>query len=269
MSVVRIATSFNIDLEFTLAPFHKRLIAWALDLVLQVVYLIIAFRFLKWLTLRMDNTIDNAYNAWAVELLLLLPFLLYHPVCEISMNGQSVGKKLMHLRVVHENGSRPSIGQVIIRWLIRTSDYTLLTILLYAPYAIMFGASYFYAVGGAFLLLVVDVILVNNNKKAQRLGDVLAHTMLISTRQQGTFEETIFTDVDAAYQPQFPQVMQLSDRDINSLKSILATARKRKDQQLAQAAAHKIQTHLHLTTTLPPFDFLEVLLKDYNHLSAQ
>lgn len=269
MSVVRIATSFNIDLEFTLAPFHKRMIAWALDLVLQVVYLIIAARFIRWLSLYMHNTADNAYNMWAIELLLMLPFMLYHLVCEVSTNGQSLGKRLMGLRVVNENGSRPSIGQFIIRWLIRTSDLTLLTIIMYAPYAMMFGAAYFYAIGGTFLLLVTDVILVNSGKKSQRLGDLLAHTMLISTKQPGSFEETLFTDVEERYVPVFPQVMQLTDRDINSLKSILTSARTRRDHKLAAAASQKIQAYLHVQTTLSPFDFLETLLKDYNHLSAQ
>lgn len=269
MSVIRIATSFNIDLEFTLAPFHKRLIAWAMDMVVQVVYLIIAFRFLKWLTTTMDASADNNYNQWAITLVLLLPFLVYHFVCEILMNGQSIGKKLLHLRVVHERGGRPGFGAFIIRWLIRTSDYMLLTILLYAPYALMFGAKFFYAVGASILLLLTDIILVNSSKKSQRLGDMLAHTLVISTRGQGAIEETVFMEVDAKYNPQFPQVLQLSDRDINSLKNILQTARKRHDYSLAEKASLKIQAHLGITSSLSAFDFLETLLKDYNHLAAQ
>ena len=269
MSVVRIATNFNIDLEFTLAPFHKRLIAWALDMILQIMYLLIAFRFFKWLTLRMDATVDNNYNQWAIGLVLLLPFLVYHVVCEILMNGQSVGKRLLKLRVVHENGGRPGLGAFIIRWLIRTSDYMLLTIILYAPYALMFGAKFFYAVGASILLLLTDIILVNSSKKGQRLGDLLAHTLVISTASQGDIEETLFMDVEEKYKPQFPQVLQLSDRDINSLKNILQTARKRHDYELADAASRKIQAHLHIETSLSPYDFLETLLKDYNHLSIQ
>jgi hypothetical protein len=46
MSLIRVATTFNIDLEFTAASFGRRLIAWALDLLLQVFYLILAFRLL-------------------------------------------------------------------------------------------------------------------------------------------------------------------------------------------------------------------------------
>ena len=269
MSVVRIATNFNIDLEFTLAPFHKRLIAWALDMVVQIIYLVIAFRFLRWLTSVMETSTENDYNQWAIVLLLLLPFLLYHVVCEIVMNGQSIGKKLLNLRVVHEGGGRPGIGAFIIRWLIRTSDYMLLTIILYAPYALMFGAQFFYAVGASFLLLLTDIILVNSSKKGQRLGDLLAHTLLISTTEKGDIEETVFMEVEEKYNPLFPQVLQLSDRDINSLKNILQTSRKRHDYALADSASQKIQSHLGIHSSLSPFDFLETLLKDYNHLATK
>lgn len=269
MSVIRIATTFNIELEFTLAPFHKRLIAWALDLLLQVMYLMVAMRFLRWLNLQMSYSPGNSYNNWAIELLLLLPFWIYHLLCEVLMNGQSIGKRLLGLRVVHENGGRPGMGSFVIRWLIRTSDYMLLSLLLYAPYAMMFGARFFYVFAGALLLLLTDVVLVNSNKKSQRLGDLLAHTMLICITKQAALKDTVFTEVDETHTPLFPQVMQLSDRDINSLKSILHAARKQNDHKLAASASRKIQAHLNLQTDLPPIEFLETLLRDYNHLSAE
>ena len=77
-----------------------------------------------------------------------------------------------------------------------------------------------------------------------------------------------FLDIGHDYVPSFPQVMQLSDRDMNSLKSILDTARKREDYNLAEMASEKIRNHLQIQTTLPAFEFLEVLLKDYNYLST-
>ena len=62
--------------------------------------------------------------------------------------------------------------------------------------------------------------------------------------------------------------MQLSDRDINALKSILDTAKKRHDFDLAAQASEKIKNHLKIENSLSPFDFLEILLKDYNYLSG-
>src|SRR5438309_4581314 len=162
MSVIRIATNFNIELEFTAASFGRRLIAWALDLLLQVFYLIVAFRFLRWLMQGMNPSNDNDYNLWAIMLLLMLPFFLYHLVCEVTMNGQSIGKRIMGIRVVNATGGRPALSQFIIRWLIRTSDYAVLLIILNAPYAMMFGDQFIKAMGASLLLLFSDVILVNS-----------------------------------------------------------------------------------------------------------
>ena len=63
--------------------------------------------------------------------------------------------------------------------------------------------------------------------------------------------------------------MQLSDKDINSVKSILDTSRKKGDFQLAAMATEKIKNHLKIESSLPPFEFLEIVMKDYNYLSTK
>lgn len=267
MSVVRIATNFNIDVEFVSPPFYRRLLAWVIDLFIQVFYLIIASRFYNWLASHADYSSDASYNFWAIGLLLILPFFVYHLVCEVTMNGQSIGKKMIGIKVISETGGKPGIGQYVIRWLIRTSDFTLFIMILMLPYAQYYGNQVYWGFAGVLALLVTDIVLVNT-KKQQRLGDILAHTLLINTRQKETINDTIFLEVSNQYVPSFPQVMQLSDRDINSLKGILDTAKKRHDFYLAEMASDKIKNHLNIDTTLSPFDFLEILLKDYNYLSA-
>jgi len=262
MSVVRIPTNFNIELDFVSPPFHRRLFAWLLDMAILLIYLLLAGRFMDayWSS-------GASVNRWAMSLLLVLPMFIYHIVCELTMNGQSFGKKLMSIKVISETGGRPSISQFVIRWLIRTADYTLLIMVIMVPYAAVFGTSIFWAFAGSLCLLATDIILVNSRKQ-QRLGDILAHTLLIDTRHKEAITDTVFLEVSENYVPSFPQVMQLSDRDINALKGILDVARKRGDHNMAETASQKIKNHLRIDTTLPPFDFLEVLLKDYNFLSA-
>ena len=80
--------------------------------------------------------------------------------------------------------------------------------------------------------------------------------------------DTVFLDVADNYIPQFPQIMYLSDRDINSLKGIIDAVRKHKDYNMAWNAAEKIKSHLKIDTNMEPVMFLEVLLKDYNYLSV-
>jgi uncharacterized RDD family membrane protein YckC len=267
MSTIKVATNFNIDIEFIAPPFYRRLVAWAIDMIVLIFYVVVASKFSSWFNDQLHYSEDNYVTRWAMSLLLILPFLLYHVVLEITMNGQSIGKKIMGIKVVSENGGRPSISQFIIRWLIRTSDYTLIIVVILIPYAFIFGPVVYWGIAGAFALLVADLILVNT-KKQQRLGDILAHTVLIDTKQKEKITDTVFLEVEQTYVPQFPQIMQLSDRDINSLKGIIDAAKKHKDHNMALMAAEKIKSHLNIDTHLEPEEFLEVLLKDYNYLSA-
>lgn len=271
MSTVRVATNFNIDIEFTAPPFYRRLLAWVIDIMILIFYMVIVINFLQWFDRQLDYSENSNVIKWAVSMLCLLPFMLYHVVLEATMNGQSIGKKIMGIKVVSENGARPSLGQLIIRWLIRTSDYMLLMIIvvmvILSSNGIALSSEMSIALTLAIVLLIVDLVLVNTRKQ-QRLGDILAHTVLISTRQKEKITDTVFLEVSDQYVPQFPEIMQLSDRDINALKGIIDTARKHKDHHMALMAADKIKSHLKINTTLEPEAFLEVLLKDYNYLSA-
>ncbi|MCW3116030.1 MAG: hypothetical protein JWM28_112 [Chitinophagaceae bacterium] len=269
MPIIKIHTNFNIDLEFEAAEFHRRLGAWAIDLFIQVFYIIIASKIVNILREGKSLSLDDAYDSWGISLLLILPFFLYHVVSEITMIGQSIGKKLMNIRVVNENGGRASISQYVIRWLIRTSDLSILLIIAYLPYAAVYGYKAVAAIAGAILLLFADIVLVASAKKAQRLGDMLAGTILIRTNPVGSISDTVFLEVADGYIPSFPQIMQLSDKDINAIKSILDTSRKKGDFQLAAMATEKIKSHLKIESSLAPFDFLEVVMKDYNYLSTK
>jgi uncharacterized RDD family membrane protein YckC len=265
MSSIHIATNFNIDLEFTAAPFHRRLFAWIIDVVVLIFYIYVVVQLIETFERSLP---DDSEAMWVVVMLFLIPFLTYHLICEILMKGQSVGKRIMGLRVISENGARPSISQYIIRWFIRTSDYMVVIIALNAPSGFGGSTSYIWQIAAAFCLLITDIILVNASKKHQRLGDMLAHTLLIRTKQKAGIQDTIFLHVNDDYTPSFPQVMQLSDRDINALKGILDAAHKQNDYDMAERAAEKIKAHLHIETSMSAFAFLEILLKDYNYLSA-
>ena len=271
MGAIKVPTNFNIELEFEIPEFYRRMFALMIDILIQYFYLNIASRIFMSIA-RRSNFLDEDtfYDLWSIRLLLLLPVMLYHVVQEITMNGQSFGKKIMGLRVVDENGGKPSISQYLIRWLLRLSDTWIAWIIilllsgtrlnnLEGVFVVIFGLGF----------LVTDIVLVVSSRKGQRIGDILAHTILIRTNTKANFEETVFQEVADNYVPSFPQIMQLSDRDINSIKSILETARKKADYNMAANAAEKIKHHLHIETSLSPFDFLDVLLKDYNYLSTK
>ena len=119
MSFIKVLTNFNIEVEFEIPEFYKRLIALIIDTIIQFFYYKIAIEILKAIAAGSSWNEDTLRNLWAVWTILWVPVIIYHPLLEITMNGQSVGKKLMSLKVVNENGGRPGISQFLIRWFLR------------------------------------------------------------------------------------------------------------------------------------------------------
>lgn len=52
-----------------------------------------------------------------------IAYLLYHPLVELAMHGDSPGKRMMGVRVVSVGGSRPSARQIIVRNLWRALEF--------------------------------------------------------------------------------------------------------------------------------------------------
>ncbi|MBL0274318.1 MAG: RDD family protein [Chitinophagaceae bacterium] len=271
MAVIKVPTNFNIDVEFEIPEFYRRLISLLIDVLIEYFYLRIAGEIYKDIVYNSSGGTDSGYNMQAIGLLLFLPILLYHVVLEITMNGQSIGKKLMGIRVVNENGGRPGFSQFIIRWLLRVSDVwiALLLIILIATPGFGNDLETTFVILAALAFLITDIVLVVSSQKGQRIGDILAKTILIRINTRSNIEETVFQEVADNYKPSFPQIMLLSDKDINAIKSIWETSRRKGDTNMAEAAASKIKAHLKIESVLPALDFLEILLKDYNYLSVK
>ena len=267
MSKILIPTTFNIDLEFESAAFHIRMFAWILDFVLQVFYIILSFYAFYYIMSHRDlSESGSGYDLWSIQLLIMLPVFTYHLFCEVFWNGQSVGKKLLGLRVVNDNGGKASPAQYMIRWLLRSSDLSVPIIII----AIVFGwVGALKALWITTLLFIADLILVAVHKKSKRMGDLAAGTILIRANPKGSLEDTIFMETDDNYVPSFPQVMRLSDRDVNTIKGILDTGLKTGHTQMVENTSDRVKQVLAIQSTMPPFDFLETLLKDYNYLSTK
>jgi uncharacterized RDD family membrane protein YckC len=270
MGVIKVPTNFNIDVEFEIPEFYRRLIALLIDILIEFFYYKIALEIFRSIVRNSSlMETDTWYNLQAIGLLLFLPLLMYHVVLEITMNGQSIGKKIMGIRVVNENGGRASISQFLIRWLLRDIWFLLLLAIGFQQSDSENRPESVFIILAVVAYFITDIVLVATSKKGQRLGDLLAHTILIRTNSQASIEETVFQEVADNYVPSFPQIMHLSDKDINAIKSILEAARRKGDFNMAAAASEKIKAHLKIDSTMSPFDFLDTLLKDYNYLSVK
>jgi uncharacterized RDD family membrane protein YckC len=253
MLLVKLDTGFNIEVEFALSPFHRRFFAWLIDVTIQGTYLWLGTKILNGLVgFSWDNQI------WPV-VLFALPFIFYHLISEIVMNGQSVGKMAMQIKVMTLQGGQPSLSQYLIRWLFRIVDFPILLFLQMAS-----GYNNWWMILFVFAGLICTIA----TPKSQRLGDLVAGTILIDLKNRTSWQDTVFTEVESTYQAKYPEVMQLSDRDINTLKNIIETVKKRNDYDLALKIAYRIQSKLKIHPDQDSLEFLQTLLKDYNYYST-
>ncbi len=260
MSIISINTAFNIDLEFEIAEFHKRLLAYIIDFVLLIIYLY------SMKTLLYKVFLAGEEASVGLDILVIsTPMLLYSLLTELLMNGQTIGKKLMGIRVISLEGGEPTLGQFLLRWMTKFFEW---------PFLFGYIAfSRFDLVGYAFitgLFGIAVVIIIAVSPKNQRLGDMIAGTVVVNARSALTVADTVFMNINKAdYKVMFPQVMRLSDRDINTIKGVLTQAAKRNNYDMCHRVAMKIKEVLNIETDMHVDQFLEKLLEDYNYLATK
>lgn len=259
MSNVQISTPFNITLDFEIAPFFKRLVAYFLDLMIMVAYAVFMRYFLyTGLQLEGDSTLG-------IDILLVsVPLLLYHLVFEIIFHGQSPGKMAMGIRVMSMDGGDPAISQYLLRWFFRVWEWPLVFSFVYPGFWIIYQL----VIVGMFGIIVVIIIAVT--AKNQRLGDIAANTAIVNTRIKSSIHDTVFMEITQKdYQVKFPQVLKLSDRDINTIKTVLNQSYKRNNFETAHRIAGRIKTVLNIQSDMEVDFFLEQLIADYNYLATK
>jgi hypothetical protein len=104
----------------------------------------------------------------------------------------------------------------------------------------------------------------------QRLGDIVAGTIVVSTKTKSTLNDTIFRDMsDTDYTPQFPQILKLSDRDMNKIKELMDRAIKSNNMELTARVSYRIRDVLKIETEMEHLNFLETVLNDYNYYTTR
>ncbi len=260
MSAIQINTVFNIDLEFETAPFHRRLLAYIIDFFLLIIYL---FSIKSLLYEAMEI---NFREFMGLDILIVsLPMLLYSLICEISMNGQTVGKKIMGIRVISLDGGKPTTGQFVLRWITKFYEWPFLFGFIFDSAAAVL--VYIFITG---LLGIGVLIIISLTAKNQRLGDLAAGTVVIDTRVDTSVHDTVFMEIDNSnYKVSFPEVMRLSDNDINTIKTVLLQAKKNNNHDICIRVEYKIKSVLQIESDLYSIDFLNKLLEDYNYLATR
>ncbi|MET0402839.1 MAG: RDD family protein [Cystobacter sp.] len=148
-----VLTPEYVEFRFTLAGLYSRFLAWLVD---SVLVFIVTLGLLVTL-----QVVMSAFPGFASALGMVLYFLVdwgYGITLETVWSGQTVGKKLLGLRVIQRNGVRIGFHHAALRNLARPVDRLPL----------------FYLVGGVTALL---------SGSSQRLGDMLAGTLVVRERR--------------------------------------------------------------------------------------
>jgi uncharacterized RDD family membrane protein YckC len=240
MSTIAITTTQNIELEYDLASLGERIVARILDGLILVAYLLMILAIIGFSNVGGFIT----ENVWIV-FALALPYIFYDLVSEMLLNGQSVGKKVMGIKVISLDGGQASTSQYLIRWLFRLIDFT-------------FSSS------------LLALIMVAATEKRQRLGDKVANTTLVKTKPRSSFQQTLFTPTaETNYVVSYPEVVNLRDSDMQLVKEVLINVQKTGNTMLAVQTMNKIEQVLNIMSKHEPTTFLYTILSDYNHLASK
>jgi uncharacterized RDD family membrane protein YckC len=240
MQTVTVHTTQNIDIDYEVAGLGERILARLIDLGFFIALVTIS-AIIVLASSKPSTTVIIAMAIVGVSI-----FSFYDLVCEIFLNGQSFGKRIMKIKVISLNGGRPTIGQYLLRWLFRIVD---------------FGIT-----SSICALLAVAI-----SEKKQRVGDMVAGTTLIMTKPRTSASDVVFAPVlDPDYKPTFTDVTQLTDNDIVLIHEVISKYNKTANTVLVYNMATRIKQHLSITT--PPdmndYKFLQTVLNDYRYLTA-
>lgn len=154
MKKIKITTPENIEVEYTLADIGSRTAAVIIDSLVQGLFLLVLGIAIVLIIVYSPDFWESHYG-WIIGVSLLIYAIItygYFIAMELSMNGQTVGKKFMRLRAIRTNGQPITLKHSAIRNLFRV-------------FVDMLG------IGAVFIFF---------NKQHKRLGDMAASTIVIA-----------------------------------------------------------------------------------------
>jgi len=245
MQTIRITTTQNIDIDYEVAGLGERFVAYIIDLAMFGVIIIATL-----IAIGSAGGMERGSSGIGIGIVFIIYavlFVFYDLICELSMNGQSVGKKIMKIKVISLDGARPRLGQYLLRWLFRIIDF--------------FPGT----------LNLCGLICVAVSDKSQRVGDMVAGTTLIRTVPRTKMQNIAFKPAEDNYQPAFPEAARLSEQDVELINEVINNYIKSGNSMLVYNMAQRIKDLLNVT---PPAEmnnmlFLQTIIKDYSHIIAQ
>lgn len=235
---IEIKTVQNVTIRYELGSFWERMFATLIDWILLTgVFILLS------LILGIFNIGQNG-----VFTLFYVVFVFYTPVSEYLLQGGSLGKRAMGLRILRLDGQPVEVTDYIIRWAFRLVDL--------------------YLSAGS-----LASILVGFTQNRQRIGDLLSNTVVVKYyKKEGSIEKLLSIRSMANYQPSFAQAHLLNESEAMLIKETLDRYKKYQTKghlqairDLSQAVSRKLD--IRSTDVVNDSEFLLAVLRDYVALS--
>src|SRR5680860_940437 len=237
MEQFQIETAQNISISQNTAHLADRMLAYLIDSFIILAYTIL-------IVLLLFSLDVDFGDMWSLYLMLSLPAFLYYVLLESIMNGQTVGKYLMQIRVVKLDGSKPGFACYFIRWILRIIDVVLTT-------------------GGVAVL----TILIKGT--GQRVGDIAAGTTVITEKKKFFLKDTLLRKLPEDYSPKFPQVILFKDREMQTIKELYDAAKRNGDHNVIVSLSDQIKKVTEIATETKPVEFVETVIKAVSYYTQQ
>lgn len=241
MERIQVDTAQNVSLDVPVAGLGDRIIAALVDYAILGAYSFVMMLLVGTLAARAGST------QFLVTLFTIasLPPFLYFLLCEIFLDGQSIGKRYMNVKVTRRDGTPASVRDYVIRWLLRPIDVSLTS-----------------GLGGVLSILITGT--------GQRLGDLAAGTTVVKVSEQASVHDLTYAEVEETHTPHFPEVERLSDTDVATASDVLDVLkykrRSHRRRDMGRRTKRALEQKMGVSSDLSPREFLEAVVQDYTHV---
>ena len=222
----------NVRIEVPLASIGNRILAYLVDWLIRWAFIIVLAYFVFGLFVIEPSP-------WFI-LIIVTPYLFYSLLFEQFNDGQSPGKRICQIKVTSPTGQPVGGQSFFLRWVFRLIDFSIIS-----P--------------------VVALIAAASSKQRQRIGDMVANTVVVDTKVLGRALYETYTTLPESYVPLHPEAKNLSRTDISLIKAIMKMEMgPAKDNLIHKVYSKLVETHGILSKD-PPKRLLFSLVMDYNY----
>jgi len=236
MADTSILTAQYVRIEQTVASVGDRIFAQLIDWAVVYSYLTMAI----WIETRL-----HVDGVWTV-ILTLMVWLFYTPFMEAVNHGQTLGKMAMKMRVVKADGASPSLGAVIMRWMLFIID---------GPLTSFMG--------------IIPMIMTKSN---QRMGDLAAGTVVVKLQDYKKIQVSLdeYDYLSKNYTPRYPQAADLSLEQIEIVTRTLTQTKDKAGSDAIDRLSAKVQQILGIKPAEPTAEqFLRRIVRDYQYYAIE